>query len=56
MATYFNAILPETRQKIRELEIKVGEERESLSNSELLEDMYGWVPSPGHTREGVNNI
>lgn len=51
MVIYFNEIPPETHQEICELEIKVGDERQSLSDSELLEDMLVWVWDPMHTKE-----
>lgn len=37
--TYFNAVPPHTHNKIHELDSKVGGERQSLSDSELLNNM-----------------
>lgn len=42
MVTYFNVISPDNHQEIREMEIKLGEERQSLSNSELLVGIKPW--------------
>jgi len=50
VAKYYNAIFLEMCQEIQDLEIKFGEEIHSMFDSELLEDLVGCVPDPGHAR------
>jgi len=54
MASYFNIVPLNVRQEIRELDLNVGEERNSLSDSKLLEDFGRCVLDSRHTR-GRNN-
>lgn len=50
VASYFNVFPTDVHLEIRELEVKVGEERNSLSDSIFFKGLGGWVPYPGHTR------
>ena len=47
-ATYFNAILLETRKETHK--IKASVERQSHLDLEILEDMSNWLLNIGHTR------
>jgi len=50
MAYYFNVVPRDVHLEIRELDVKVGEERKLLSHLKLLEYLCGWVLDLGHTR------
>lgn len=46
MASYFNTVPPEVSLEIRELEIRVREERKPLPDLEFLEDLDVWARNP----------